>query len=693
MAGSSFIGLPFYAGGQDMSYNGVMPPRQSVQVHERPSTSNTHRTGQGPIPLVCHACPSNSKFSDLSHLLTHVSSKGHLSRLYYLEIMSQNDPKARDTVRRFRDWKDMYKIDYLVLQRMEARDERGIQAQSRSGTPASIATPDRRGKQPRGGGRNGGRRGRGNHGGRGSRGGRNGKASHIKSEPNTEGDGYDVSNSSWNGSSNSLIPVGGDLDASRQADYEDYEPSEDGSSLVPTEADAETGPTLKGKLFPGMDIFDSAPEEERRKRNQRKSVAVHQKLQINSTLVTTDEVIFDSNFTYQRTRDVYDDASDNESEEEEQEQEVEKKRKRRSQPRPATATKKSRHHDTPSCDGTPTMRTTRASSQATNSIGLARGQTSSGGGRMTRSARSAVDRSPIQQLLHSHGSQEEAAMFQGAFDGQNDIGWMPSSQPFAPLENQVSAETLPPFPFMQLWNSLPVQPLQFPVPDQFLESVQPNYNVYNLNQSFQPSQPLQLIDPYQVIAGNAPANNIAQTLPKTLPDDGDRSKPASIQDELTYQGLLLTRRNSHDRLPGLGALRPGNPNLSLSSSIPGFKRDPTPSQFSGKENGSLTLKTTAASSNPYLQSTDSMQGENFNPLFVESQPRNGLGFRSYASSTAGFQPINGRGTGDFDSLQMPSHDDDQEELWEIPDERGPQASSHHSASYHSTQANDAGFGY
>lgn len=530
------------------------------------------------------------------------------------------------------------------------------------------------------------------------------------------------------------------MDASHQTDLEGYA-SEAGSSLVPTEGDNETGPgpSLKGMYFDGMGIFDAAPEEERRKRNQRKSIAAHHKLQINSELVTTDENVFDTNLTHQRTRDVYDEASDYESEvsggcyltihveltkeqDEEQAQEVTKKRKRRSQARPAPATRKSsRRPDTPSRDGTPTLRATRASVQP---LGVVQGRTLSSGGRTTRST---VKRSPVQQLLHNHGFQEQAAMFQGDVDGQNDLGWTPPFQPHAPFMNQVPADTLQQVPtgslqqvpagtlqpsqHMQYYeNSLHFQPAQSPESEsvqslgssqthESVQSVQP-YNFYQPEHSLQafPSFPLPPSDPnnlflqpnYNLSAGNIPANATAQILPAILPDAGDRSKSTSLTNELTYQGMGLTSR---DRLPGLAALRPGNPNISLASSSLGFKRDPAPAQFSGKENGGLTLKPTVASSNPYLQSTDSIQGENYNPLFVESQARDALGYRTYPSSTAGFQPINGRGTGEFDSLQMPSHHEGQAELWEIPDEREQQASSHHNASYHSTQANDEGFSF
>ncbi|XXG94207.1 hypothetical protein Hte_000460 [Hypoxylon texense] len=841
MADPSLIGLPFYAGGPDMAYTGVMPTLQGAQTHAEPSVPGNHEIVQGPIPLICYVCTNNSKFSDISHLLTHVSSKGHLSRLYHTEIMALNSPHSRRIVEKFNTWKDTYKIDQLVLQRMEARDERGIQSQSqsqsRSQTPASVQSATRRGsKQQRGGARGGTRNsggrgggggsngsgsgGRGGHGGRGRGRGSTGsrgsarqtqeltdiKYESDESDDEDVGDGYDMAKGTplhpWHGVLNPLVPTGSGLNATPQATFDDlgYEnASSDDNSSFPSEVltdgeykNVDTSiPTLKGSIYPGMGLFDSAREDQRRKRNQRKPPGVHQQLQVNSTLVTTDEEVYDLNLTYQRTRDVYDEPSidGSEDEKQEQEQETPKKRKRRSQARPATSSKKNGRYSAPSRDGAPTLRTARTSTQAANSGARTRGQTQSRRGRATRSV---VSRSPMPQLLHNHGFQEEAGMFQEPMSGHNELGWTLPYQPY-PVEPLESLESSPPFeqslessqpfeqslkfsqPFEQsLEFSQPFeQSLEFSQPfessqplEQFLESSQtsqlsqsfqsePSFNLeqsfinpelsfnseqsfsleqpFNPEQSSSPEQPFYSVQPFYPVqsyqhmqpyrpvqsyqplqdsqpeqhfilhASYIPADTAEQTVPTTPLDGEDSSESGPLMNELLYQGLTWVY--SQDRLPGLAALRPGNPNLSFASSSPGYKRTPTPSQFAGKENDGLThnslaLKSTVASSNPYLQSTDSTQGENYNPLYVQNRARDGLGFRPYSSysedvkpSTAGFQPINGRAAGDFDSLQMSSQHNEEAELWDIPDEQGAQASSNHSASYHPTQADDNAFDF
>ena len=46
------------------------------------------------IPLHCNVCPRKPDFSDVSHLLTHIASKGHLSNYYKLKIKATSDRAA-----------------------------------------------------------------------------------------------------------------------------------------------------------------------------------------------------------------------------------------------------------------------------------------------------------------------------------------------------------------------------------------------------------------------------------------------------------------------------------------------------------------------------------------------------------------------------------------------------------------------
>lgn len=71
---------------------------------------------------------------------------------------------------------------------------------------------------------------------------------------------------------------------------------------------------LKGVYWPGMDIFDSATPEMRRKRNQKKDSSVVEQLELNSQEVEPTELIFTPTGSFKRQRrissSVYDDDED-----------------------------------------------------------------------------------------------------------------------------------------------------------------------------------------------------------------------------------------------------------------------------------------------------------------------------------------------------------------------------------------------
>ena len=76
------------------------------------------------IPLVCGICPRKPTFSDLSHLLTHISSKAHLSTYYKLKIRSSSDEDARQTVEHYDIWYAENDIESFMSDRMKNKDER-----------------------------------------------------------------------------------------------------------------------------------------------------------------------------------------------------------------------------------------------------------------------------------------------------------------------------------------------------------------------------------------------------------------------------------------------------------------------------------------------------------------------------------------------------------------------------------------
>jgi len=62
---------------------------------------------------------------------------------------------------------------------------------------------------------------------------------------------------------------------------------------------------LKGVFWPGMSLFDSATEDQKRKRNQRKDAAVLRNMEQVAAGVEPTECIWTEDIALQRTRDIY----------------------------------------------------------------------------------------------------------------------------------------------------------------------------------------------------------------------------------------------------------------------------------------------------------------------------------------------------------------------------------------------------
>lgn len=87
------------------------------------------------IPLYCLLCPKKPTFSDVSHLLTHISSKSHLSNRFKAEIRSSKERDARETLRQFDVWYARYNIQELLADRMDAKDKKKGPKRSRDPSP------------------------------------------------------------------------------------------------------------------------------------------------------------------------------------------------------------------------------------------------------------------------------------------------------------------------------------------------------------------------------------------------------------------------------------------------------------------------------------------------------------------------------------------------------------------------------
>ena len=56
------------------------------------------------IPLSCYICPQEPDFSDLSHLLTHVSSKGHLAHYLKAQLRGREEADVRQKLDTYDQW-------------------------------------------------------------------------------------------------------------------------------------------------------------------------------------------------------------------------------------------------------------------------------------------------------------------------------------------------------------------------------------------------------------------------------------------------------------------------------------------------------------------------------------------------------------------------------------------------------------
>jgi len=76
------------------------------------------------IPLHCSICPKLPTFSDISHLLTHVASKGHLSHYYKTKIRSAGEQQARTLIDTYDTWYDDNNIEELMAERLSMKQQR-----------------------------------------------------------------------------------------------------------------------------------------------------------------------------------------------------------------------------------------------------------------------------------------------------------------------------------------------------------------------------------------------------------------------------------------------------------------------------------------------------------------------------------------------------------------------------------------
>ncbi|KAL8828797.1 MAG: hypothetical protein Q9191_002384 [Dirinaria sp. TL-2023a] len=92
------------------------------------------------VPLLCKICPKQPHFSDISHLLTHVSSKGHLAHYFNAQVRSRENGQVRRQLEAYDEWYDGNQIESLLSQRMAQKDTKKPNGKYRA-TRASVLRP------------------------------------------------------------------------------------------------------------------------------------------------------------------------------------------------------------------------------------------------------------------------------------------------------------------------------------------------------------------------------------------------------------------------------------------------------------------------------------------------------------------------------------------------------------------------
>ena len=294
--------------------------------------------------LLCNICPKRPTFSDVSHLLTHVSSKGHLSNYFKLQVRSHQEEEAGDLLDEYDLWYKENNLPKLLSDRMaskEACKKQGKHSKHGPGysvmktmkqptpkeavdplpseplstnfiephlsdsyltmdgdstlsenyiapatpsdfdsrtyippippdypLPPTASSPERPPSRP--------------------------WKYECESEPENDAGSFLQTIPIWDGRLRNRSGTGCPL-IHRELSYDPFIDDKSALNLCATGMEKERSDEmarLKGVLWPGMDIFDSATEQMRRKRNQKKDESILKMMETSSMCVEPTELVF-----------------------------------------------------------------------------------------------------------------------------------------------------------------------------------------------------------------------------------------------------------------------------------------------------------------------------------------------------------------------------------------------------------------
>ncbi|KAJ5752527.1 hypothetical protein N7520_009444 [Penicillium odoratum] len=99
--------------------------------------------------LQCIICSGQPRFSDVSHLLTHVASKSHLSHYFKLQVRSHQEPQATELLAEYDDWYGTNDLAQLLSDRMSSKEDRKKKRkpQSKATVEANVQNTQRRSRR------------------------------------------------------------------------------------------------------------------------------------------------------------------------------------------------------------------------------------------------------------------------------------------------------------------------------------------------------------------------------------------------------------------------------------------------------------------------------------------------------------------------------------------------------------------
>ncbi|ETI26903.1 hypothetical protein G647_10002 [Cladophialophora carrionii CBS 160.54] len=244
--------------------------------------------------LNCSICPKQPSFSDTSHLLTHVSSKGHLSEWHKLQVRSFQDLAAAVALANYNQWCQQHDIDRLLSERMQMKEDkqakkRRIATTRNTSAPKLVPIdhelldppmPHKRTAKPKKQNQKKGTRGR----------------QHREDEDGSDLDFSPVRRSRRKIQRPQICSPRQQSEVSNGAypSLDDY-PAGDNHPVPLQVLATPEHMKLKGIVWPGMDLFDAATQEMQQKRNQKKDASVLRRMERLAGLVEPTEVVYSPN--------------------------------------------------------------------------------------------------------------------------------------------------------------------------------------------------------------------------------------------------------------------------------------------------------------------------------------------------------------------------------------------------------------